>query len=95
MYDIFFRNTKSCFEGNYGQWFESCTINKLKNVKLFKDKCSFTTFYFEFLNSLIKGSDCCSETQTISFHNIPPEWQLKLKNLAHLNFTKLYQEFLK
>ena len=41
-----------------------------------------------------KGSDCCSETQTISFHNMPPDWQLKLKKLTNLNFTQLYKQFL-
>ncbi len=41
----------------------------------------------------LKGSDCCSETQTISFHYMIPEWQLKLKDLVHLNFTNLYKEF--
>ena len=25
-------NIKRCFEGDYGGWFSSCTINKLKNV---------------------------------------------------------------
>jgi hypothetical protein len=25
-------NIKRCFEGDYGGWFESCSVNKLKNV---------------------------------------------------------------
>ena len=51
--------------------------------------------YQDIISLNFKGSSCCSETQTISFHYMKPEWQLKLKDLVHLNFTDLYNEFIK
>jgi len=40
-------NIKRCFEGDYGGWFESCTINKLKNV-IEIESCR-RSFYFKFI----------------------------------------------
>jgi glycoprotein-N-acetylgalactosamine 3-beta-galactosyltransferase len=44
-------------------------------------------------NKLKNGTECCSETQTISFHNTYAKDQLKLAKIAHLKFSELIHRF--